>query len=114
MKSPFRIALSVLGCAGLVFAVTAPTARAADAAAEGREVFNQYCSHCHGPDAVQGERARNLRRLTKRYGEDGHNVFLQTVHEGRVDKGMPAWEGVIDDAIFESIWAFLLAVQTPD
>lgn len=114
MKSLIRIGLSAIGCAGLMIAVALPVARAADAAGEGREVFNQYCSHCHGPDAVQGERARNLRRLTKRYGEDRHTVFLQTVQQGRLDKGMPAWEGIIDDATFENIWAFLLTVQTAE
>jgi mono/diheme cytochrome c family protein len=45
-----------------------------DVVPEGAGLFNQYCSHCHGPNAVQGERPRDLRRLKIRYGdilEDG-------------------------------------------
>ncbi|MBR0898844.1 c-type cytochrome [Bradyrhizobium tropiciagri] len=114
MKPLLCMALGALGCVGILVVVPSPAARAEDAATEGREAFNQYCSHCHGPDAVQGERPRNLRRLTKRYGDDRHNVFRQTVNQGRPDKGMPAWEGIIDDATFDNIWAFLLTVQTND
>lgn len=112
MKQLVLIAVLTLLSAGAVVRVATPVARANDPAAEGREIFNQYCYHCHGTDAVQGERPRDLRRLTKRYGDDRYNVFIRTVHEGRPDKGMPSWQGVIDDATFEKIWAFLLSVQT--
>ena len=32
---------------------------------KGRTLFNVYCSHCHGPNAIQGERPRDLRRLSR-------------------------------------------------
>jgi polar amino acid transport system substrate-binding protein len=35
------------------------------------------------------------------------------VHEGRPAKGMPAWKEVFTDDQFESIYAFLLTVQSP-
>ena len=47
----------------------------ADVIAEGRSLFNQYCAHCHGPNAIQGERPLDLRRLTLRYGQEAPTVF---------------------------------------
>ena len=61
-----------------------PYAGNADVAQEGKGLFNQYCSHCHGPDAVQGERPRDLRRLQIRYGDDAIVVFYTTINNGRM------------------------------
>ncbi len=82
--------------------------------AEGKEVFNGTCAHCHGPDAVQGEKRIDLRRLTLRYDEGAHNMFWKTVHEGRPSKGMPTWKGVFTDEQFTDIWAFLSTIQTKE
>ncbi|CAL75352.1 Mox; cytochrome c like protein [Bradyrhizobium sp. ORS 278] len=80
----------------------------------GKEIFNGTCAHCHGPDAVQAERRIDLRRLQTRYGEDMRDKFWTTVHEGRPSKGMPAWKEVFTDDQFESIYAFLLTVQSSE
>ena len=82
--------------------------------AEGKEVFNGICAHCHGPDAVQGEKHIDLRRLTLRYDDGAHNMFWKTVHEGRPSKGMPTWKGVFTDEQFAEIWAFLSTIQTKE
>ncbi|MGJ4943890.1 c-type cytochrome [Bradyrhizobium sp. HKCCYLS1011] len=93
-------------------------ANATDPGAEmmtaGKEIFNGTCAHCHGPDAVQAERRIDLRRLRTRYGEDMRDKFWTTVHEGRPSKGMPAWKEVFTDDQFESIYTFLLTVQSPE
>src|SRR6185312_546342 len=94
-------------------AVSPPSASDAGDAALGRKLFNDNCSHCHGPDAVQGERRRNLRLLHHRYGDDADRVFMTTVTHGRVEKGMPNWSGVLGDAEFGNILAFLHSVQEP-
>jgi mono/diheme cytochrome c family protein len=78
---------------------------------EGGSLFNQYCSHCHGPLAVQGERPRDLRRLTIRYGDDAINLFWTTMNDGRMDKGMPVWKEAISDDIKWRIYTFLQSVQ---
>ena len=83
-----------------------------DVLAEGGSLFNQYCSHCHGPLAVQGERPRDLRRLTIRYGDDAINSYWATVNEGRMDKGMPVWKEAISDDVKWRIYTFLQSVQT--
>jgi ABC-type amino acid transport substrate-binding protein len=84
-----------------------------EAANEGHEIFNGTCAHCHGPDAVQSERRIDLRLLQHRYGDDMHDTFWKTVHEGRPAKGMPAWKDVFDDGQLESVYAYLVTVQTP-
>ncbi len=89
------------------------TAPSADDIAAGRKIFNSTCSHCHGPDAVQGEQRRNLRLLRQRYGDDFPQTFMTTVTHGRPSKGMPNWSGIISDDEFHKILAFLTSVQEP-
>src|SRR3954470_10117709 len=83
-----------------------------DVALEGASLFNQYCSHCHGPNAVQGERPRDLRRLNIRYGDNAFGLFWTTINNGRMDKGMPIWKESISDDIKWRIYTFLQSVQT--
>jgi polar amino acid transport system substrate-binding protein len=85
----------------------------ADDIAAGRKLFNENCSHCHGPDAVQGEQRRNLRLLKQRYGDDMPQTFITTVTHGRPSKGMPNWSGIISVDEFRKILAFLASVQEP-
>jgi len=89
-----------------------PLAGRADLVDEGRSLFNQYCSHCHGPNAVQGERPRDLRRLDIRYGEKASTVFYETVSTGRLDVGMPVWKGILSDEVLWRIFTYLQTVQT--
>src|SRR5271166_1846001 len=94
----------------------APKAPAAtpELIAEGQEVFNGTCAHCHGPNAEQGVKKIDLRRLTLRYGDGAHNMFWKTVHEGRPTKGMPTWKGVFTDEQFTEIFAFLSSIQSTE
>ena len=96
-------------------AATPPAAAAGDPAtiAAGREIFNGTCSHCHGPDAVVGQRKIDLRLLNQRYSEKMDEVFHYTVTHGRPDKGMPNWTGVFSEEDFSKILAFLHSIQTP-
>jgi mono/diheme cytochrome c family protein len=106
-------------CASLVLCglMSAPAIAAEDTAgqqhpnAQGNSLFNQYCSHCHGPNAEQGERPRDLRRLKIRYGDNRAEVFRTTIAKGRPEKGMPSWAGVLSDDILNQIWAYLETVQ---
>ncbi len=99
----------------LVLACLAPAHANNGAVAEkGRGVFDVLCYHCHGSDAVQGERIRDLRRLQKRHGDEREQVFLKTVTEGRTDRGMPAWKDSLTSEQVTQIWAFLETVQAHD
>ena len=94
-------------------AIANPHHGRADLVPEGKTLFNLHCSHCHGPNAVQGERRRDLRRLTRRYGADTPAIFYRTATNGREDKGMPAWQGVLEDDTLWKIFTFLETVQKP-
>lgn len=80
-------------------------------ALRGRELFNSTCAHCHGTDAASPEKRIDLRRLNKRYGDKVDTVFSITMQNGRPDKGMPIWKGVITDAEIGSIKTYLDTVQ---
>ncbi len=82
-----------------------------DIQAEGRTMFNVHCSHCHGPNAIQGERPRDLRRLTLRYGENVAEMFLTTALNGRPDKGMPPWRDIMPEEKLWKVFTFLETVQ---
>lgn len=79
----------------------------------GHQLFNDNCAHCHGPDAVQGERRRNLRLLQHKHGDEMDQVFTTTVTQGRVSKGMPSLAGVLSDQQLHNILAWLHSVQEP-
>jgi polar amino acid transport system substrate-binding protein len=79
--------------------------------AKGNMMFNNYCSHCHGPDAVTGEKRQNLRNLAKKYGDRMNEIFATTLATGRLSKGMPKWAGVISDEEIASIKAYVDTVQ---
>ena len=92
-------------------AIKNPFAGRDDLVQEGRTLFNVRCSHCHGPDAFQGERPRDLRRLSKRYGAEMAVVFYRTATTGRAALGMPSWGGVLKEEELWKIFTFLQSVQ---
>ena len=64
------------------------------------------------PNAISPDPPRDLRRLKLRYGERMAEVFHVTVGNGRPDKGMPKWEGVLEEPVLWTIFTFLESVQT--
>lgn len=71
---------------------TAP-AQSADRAAQ---AFAAHCAGCHG-DTLQGARATSLLDDTWTYGGDDATL-ARTIRDGRVEAGMPAFGGTLDDA----------------
>ena len=117
---PWAVA-AVAALAGAAAAVLAEEARPVnpysgnpEIAKEGGSLFNQYCSHCHGPWADQAERPRDLRRLRIRYGDDAIQMFYTTVTNGRMDKGMPVWKGVLSDDVLWKIYTYLETRQVEE
>ena len=118
-KAFVRLAFAATTVSASFLAVSAeqpvnPYAGREDVIEEGGSLLNQYCSHCHGPYAVQGERPRDLRRLNLRYGEYAISTFYTTVQDGRPPKGMPPWKGILDDETIWKIYTFLQSVQVEE
>jgi polar amino acid transport system substrate-binding protein len=94
-------------------AVVAPvqgSAKKGDAVA-GKEIFNGTCAHCHGPNAVVADRKIDLRRLSRKYGDQMDATFFTAVNDGRPTKGMPAWKDVFKEQDFINILTYLNEVQ---
>ncbi len=96
----------------------APAADDLAAVAErGRELFNSVlgCAHCHGPDAVGPDKARDLRRMRIRYRAGWPEAYWQTVREGRLQTQsglvMPAWKDTAAKDELEAILAWLTGLQ---
>jgi quinohemoprotein ethanol dehydrogenase len=78
----------------------------------GRKLYNTWCSQCHGgkADGVSrfGKYAADLRKFSQGYTE-----FTIVVVEGRTERRMPPWDGVLDGEQISQIGAYLetLAIE---
>ena len=81
----------------------------ADQVYQGWKWFHVYCFRCHGEDAVSGGLAPDLRVSLGPHGLVTHEVFMQTVANGRLDKGMPGWKVLLDSAQTEQLYAYVVA-----
>jgi mono/diheme cytochrome c family protein len=82
---------------------------ASQAEYQGWKTFHVYCYRCHGVDAMGSDLAPNLRHSVSPEGSVTHEVFVQTVKEGRLPKGMPAWKEMLSDEQVENLYAYLKA-----
>ena len=80
-------------------------ANSADVAA-GKMQFQQTCGFCHGPDGRGASGPDLIRSSLVSHDVDG-NLIAPVVHNGRPDKGMPAFQ--LPDAEIRNIAAFLHA-----
>lgn len=95
----------------------------ADVLNRGHRVYSLYCSSCHGRDgAGDGGAARSLqtkprdfRQAAFKYGSGGVDglptdaELAVTILQGRVETGMPAWNGLTPedrDAVIQYIKTF--------
>jgi mono/diheme cytochrome c family protein len=76
---------------------------------EGWKMFSVYCYRCHGVDAMGGGIAPNLRHSVGPEGSVNHEVFITTVTNGRLDKGMPTWKALLSPEQMEDLWLYINA-----
>ena len=74
---------------------------------EGWKVFAVNCTRCHGEDAIGSALAPSLVKSLQ--GTVTHAVFVQTVTEGRLAKGMPAWGSLLTPTQIENVYSYLKA-----
>jgi quinohemoprotein ethanol dehydrogenase len=78
----------------------------------GRKLYGTWCSQCHGgkADGVSrfGKYAADLRQFKLGYTE-----FAMVVVDGRTERRMPPWDGVLDGEQISQIGAYLetLAIE---
>tara|TARA_R100000900_G_scaffold66106_1_gene52811 strand:- start:82631 stop:84799 length:2169 start_codon:yes stop_codon:yes gene_type:complete len=71
----------------------------------GRELFNRYCSRCHGADAVGDGSIPDMRRLDPVWHENFEAILL----EGLMEKaGMPRFDDVLDKQDVRNIHAWII------
>lgn len=76
---------------------------------EGWKMFSVYCYRCHGVDAMGGGIAPNLRHSVSSEGSVTHDVFITTVTDGRLSKGMPTWKALLSREQMEDLWLYVNA-----
>ena len=76
---------------------------------EGWKMFSVYCYRCHGVDAMGGGIAPNLRHSVSSEGSVTHDVFITTVTNGRLEKGMPSWKALLSTEQMEDLWQYINA-----
>jgi mono/diheme cytochrome c family protein len=75
---------------------------------QGWKMFHVYCYRCHGTDAIHNEAmpGPDLRDSIKSITWE---QYEQTVKEGRLPKGMPAWGELLTEQQVKDIYAYLVA-----
>ena len=114
MKIVFWMALGVVGAIGAAAAedgatrAPQPAHSAADGApspqhvAEGRGLYKQLCSHCHGIRMVNpGNSSFDLRK----FPPDDKARFVNSVSKGK--NTMPAWGDMLKPDEIEVLWAYI-------
>ncbi|MEJ5240245.1 MAG: c-type cytochrome [Anaerolineales bacterium] len=85
-----------------------------EAASAGAELYNTYCSSCHGPKGLGdgpaasalNPRPHNLQELREQVGDD---YLFWRISEGVEGTAMVAWKGVLSE---EQIWQVIVFIHT--
>ena len=77
---------------------------------QGAQVFTAKCAACHGQNG-EGLIGPNLTDRFWIHGKGSGQDILTVVQKGVLDKGMPAWQGVIPDAEVIAVSAHLFAIK---
>ena len=105
MKLAACVFAGVVLCAVLASAQTAPDAEpppTPEQFAKGAAIFDNICSHCHGPHMVNpGTVSFDLRK----FPHDDEARFMNSVRNGK--NNMPPWKDVLKPDEIEAIWAYV-------
>ncbi len=79
--------------------------------AQGKAVYNQSCAACHGAQG-EGLIGPNLTDAQWIHGGGTMREIAAVIRGGVVEKGMPAWEGVIQSQDIDAIVVFIKSLST--
>lgn len=71
-------------------------------------LYRQLCASCHGKNLEGTETAKSLRDDKWEYGALRKDI-IKNIREGIVEKGMPAWEGALNQKEIDEMVAYLSA-----
>jgi len=75
---------------------------------QGKTTYARTCSHCHGPNMVNGGTvAPDLRAFP-----NDRDRFVTTVKRGKNGR-MPPWGDVLNDDQIATLWDYLASRRTP-
>lgn len=75
---------------------------------QGKTIYAERCSHCHGPGMLNpGTITPDLRRFP-----DDRDRFVNTVKLGKNNK-MPPWGDLLGDEEIASLWAYISSQRKP-
>lgn len=76
----------------------------------GKEVFISKCASCHAPDGG-GLVGPNLTDRYWIHGQGEVQGIYKVVHDGVLDKGMPAWAALLKDSELNSVVSYVKTLQ---
>lgn len=93
----------------LMLVASVPRVRTEDAAAQGEQIYENYCARCHGEGLQNnsGGMTFDLRRLQS----DDYPRFMNSVMNGK--NKMPPWRGVLTETQIDQLWAYVRASVSP-
>ncbi|MGH7518236.1 MAG: c-type cytochrome [Gemmatimonadales bacterium] len=97
----------LLGAAMLLILAPPAVAQQKSEAHEGWRQYMVHCARCHGDDAMGGTMSPDLRTSVSR-GMDQPS-FHAVVMQGRREKGMPGFKGVLTDEQVATIHSYVAA-----
>ncbi|HEX6615073.1 MAG TPA: cytochrome c [Gemmatimonadales bacterium] len=108
------VVLGTLCCAGAAWPADAAgqgeqrAARVSEREYEGWRQYSVHCARCHGQDVLGNPVAANLLESSREGGPmAGHGAFATVVKQGRLDRGMPAFEAILTDDQVDAIYAYV-------
>lgn len=101
MRSSWMIGALAGAIAGVVVAASSAAAQDRAAIEAGAALYSEHCAICHGERMISIGTAFDLRKL----GPDDRARFDKAMSEGKGQ--MPAWEGTIEAAQFDELWAYV-------
>lgn len=96
------LAISAMAIPTAQCATAEPTASEQAKVDEGKAIYAEKCSHCHGPGMLNaGTITPDLRRFP-----DDRQRFVSTVKQGKNNR-MPPWGDVLSDDDIAELWAYV-------
>jgi glucose/arabinose dehydrogenase/cytochrome c5 len=71
-------------------------------------MFQQLCASCHGDNLMGTDKGANLLAATLKHGNT-KTALINTITNGVLDKGMPAWRGAVSAVDIDKIAAFIIS-----